>query len=200
MFSSLVRALELIDQQNEADPSYLEFEGTLSHTALIEGVRAHDWVRRLRDDAPEPLLIAARGHHLRRWEIPRERYPRTRKGYLDWRNRLYSFHTDAVAEVMKQSGYGEDAIERAGRLLQKREIKADVDAQVYEDALSLTFLELRLAAFMDTVTEDQLKRALNRTWQKMSDAGHVAARSLKLKPRPAEVLNRVLIRPSGRNS
>lgn len=70
-----VAALESIDRENTADPSHILFEAEDYATALIEGVRAHHWVQHLRPDAPDPLLIAARGHHLRRWEIPRNSYP-----------------------------------------------------------------------------------------------------------------------------
>ena len=33
----------------------------------------------------ETLLLAARAHHLRRWELPRDSYPVGRAGYLRWR-------------------------------------------------------------------------------------------------------------------
>ena len=188
----LAKALERIDRENGADPSHVRFEGTEYPAALIEGVRAHRWVQQLRPAAPEALLISARGHHLRRWEIPRASYPRTRQGYLDWRSYLYDFHADAVAKVMRRAGYTEDAIAHAGRLLRKRGIKVDADAQTYEDAVSLAFLEVRLPSFMETVTYEQLARALRRTWHKMSDAGQAAALTLDLEPRAAEAVRRAL--------
>jgi len=192
MSSALVRALELIDEQNQADPSHLHYEGQTYPIALIEGLRAHDWVLRLNANASEPVQIAARGHHLRRWEISRDSYPRTRKGYLAWRNRLYSFHGDAVEEVMWRSGYDEDSIAQTRQLLSKQAIKTDHEAQAYEDAVGLTFLELRLETFIDTVSYDQLTRALGRTWQKMSEAGHTAARSLDLDQRSAEAIQELV--------
>ena len=190
MSPKLARALELIDGLNEGDPSIVRFEGREYPTALIEGIRACMWAQRLRDEAPEPLLIAARGHHLRRWEIPRDSYPRTREGYLAWRGRLYDFHAEAVGEVMREAGYSEEAIEQAGRLLRKQGIKSDADAQTYEDAVSLAFLEVRLPPFVSTVSDQQLSRALQQTWRKMSEAGHEAALTLDLEPRAREVLFR----------
>jgi len=92
MPTRLVEALELIDSENQADPSVVRFEGEIRPVAFIEGIRAHYWAEHLATDAPDELLIAARAHHLRRWEVPRNAYPRTREGYLAWRNRLYGYH------------------------------------------------------------------------------------------------------------
>ena len=190
----LAEALELIDSENQADPSVVRFEGKDRPVALIEGIRAHYWAQHLTSNAPDELLIAARAHHLRRWEIPRNAYPRTREGYLAWRNRLYGFHAEAVAKVMRRAGYTEAAVTHVGRLLRKEAIKADSDAQTYEDAVSLAFLEVRLASFMESVTEQQLARALRQTWRKMSEAGHEAALTLSLEPRVKEALLQTLTR------
>ncbi len=192
MSLSLNQAIQLIDRKNEVDPSQVLFEGKEYPTALIEGMRAEHWIQQLRPDAPDALLIAARGHHMRRWEIPRDSYPRTRQGYLAWRSRLYDFHAEAVAAVMQQSGYDEDAMAQAGRLMRKQGIKLDIDAQAYEDAVALAFLELRLDQFTQTVTEEQMDRALRRTWRKMSDAGHAAALTLELQPKAASAVQRAL--------
>ncbi|MCP5094775.1 MAG: DUF4202 domain-containing protein [Chloroflexi bacterium] len=49
----------------------------------------------------EALQIAARTLHIRRWEIPRESYPRNRTGYLKWRTNLKYFHANKTAEIMQ---------------------------------------------------------------------------------------------------
>lgn len=188
----LASALELIDHENQRDPSRVLFENIQHPTAYIEGLRAHHWAQQLRDDAPEPLLIAARGHHLRRWEVPRSFYPKTREGYLAWRNRLYDFHAEVVGSLTQKVGYTEDEVAEVRRLLRKEAIKVDADAQTYEDAVSLAFLEVRLRTFMESVPEEQLKRALRRTWHKMSRSGQSAALQLNLEPLAAEVLDRAL--------
>lgn len=192
MHDRLTATIELIDEANLGDPVRVRFEGEERPAALVEGRRAYWWADVLRRPAPEPLLVAARGHHLRRWEIPRERYPRTREGYLAWRTALYAFHAEAVAEIMLSSGYTAEEIARAGRLLGKQRIKVDADAQSYEDAVSLAFLEVRLGPFSETVTEEQLMRALRRTWRKMSEAGRAAALSLSLAPAAAAAVRRAL--------
>ncbi len=143
----LATALAAVDAANAGDPSRVSWRGEELPVALAEGRSAHRWVLRLRPDAPEALQIATRGHHLRRWEIPRDAYPRTRDGYLAWRTRLYDFHSAAVADVMTDAGYAAETIAHAARLLRKQGIKVDADAQTYEDAVSLAFLEVRLAQF-----------------------------------------------------
>ena len=158
MSHRLAEVLESIDLANASDPSRLIFEGVEYPAALVEGRRAQWWVRHLRLEASDPLLIAARGHHLRRWEIPRESYPRDRAGYLAWRTRLYDFHAEAVADLMQRGGYSQDTVAHGQRLLRKEGIKVDVDAQTYEDAVSLAFLEVRLRPFIETVTDEQLTR------------------------------------------
>lgn len=188
-FSTVVEA---IDRANIEDPSSLEFEGASHPLALIEGARAQLWVETLRPDASDPLRLAARAHHIRRWEHPRDRFPRTRAGYRQWRERLYALHGEVLGELMRAAGYSEDAAKAAAAIMSKRGIKTNPDAQSYEDGVSLAFLELRLTAFAPSVDDDQLMNALRRTWRKMSEAGHAAALSLQLSPEATTIVERAL--------
>ena len=181
-----------IDAANANDPAKLDFEGASYPLALIEGQRAHAWLEQLRQDAPAPLRLAARAHHLRRWEIPRDGYPRTRAGYLAWRTRLYDFHADALSQIMRGAGYTASEAARASAIMHKKQLRTDPDVQAYEDAVSLAFLEIRAADFASTVNREQLLRALSRTWAKMSAAGHMAALSLDLDPAVRAALDSAL--------
>lgn len=180
--------LDAIDRANAADPGRVHFAGEPRPLALVEGERAHAWITHLLPEPAEPLQIAARGHHIRRWTVPRETYPRSREGYHEWRTYLYSFHAGEVGGIMRNAGYSEDEIEHTSRILHKRGIKSDPDVQAFEDAVSLTFIELRLAEFASTVSDEQLLRALRRTWAKMSAAGHAAAASIAVDDPTARVL------------
>ncbi|TAK79521.1 MAG: DUF4202 domain-containing protein [Dehalococcoidia bacterium] len=188
----LQRVLAEIDAANAHDPSRATFAGAAQPRALIEGQRAHAWVLQIQPEASEALQIAARAHHLRRWEVERSSYPRTREGYLAWRTYLYDFHGRAAGELMQAAGYPEETQRRVAELLQKRAVKRDPEAQTHEDAVSLAFLELRLSAFLEGVTEEQATRALRRTWTKMSPAGREAALSLGLDERAADAVKRAL--------
>jgi hypothetical protein len=184
--------LDAIDTANAADSTSIPFEGTLHPQAWIEGRRAHHWVLELDTDASDPLQLAARAHHIRRWELPRSSYPRTRTGYLEWRTKLYDFHADTLAGMMRDAGYDEADIQATGHILHKRGIKTDLDAQTHEDAVSVAFLELRLASFAPTVDAAQLLNALRRTWRKMSDRGRAAALTLDLSPEAKDAVERAL--------
>lgn len=189
----LARALAEIDAANGHDPGHVAFEGATWPTALIEGRRAHAWALRLRPEASEALQIATRAHHLRRWEVERSSYPRTREGYLAWRTHLYGFHGRAAGDLMRGLGYPHESAERVAELMQKRALKRDAEAQTHEDAVSLAFIELRLSTFLDGVTEEQAIRALRRTWTKMSPAGREAATGLSLDERAALAVQRALM-------
>ena len=192
----LTAVIDAIDRANNEDPSSLDFAGASHPLALIEGARAQVWVETLRPDASDPLRLAARAHHIRRWEHPRDRFPRTRAGYREWREGLYEFHGGALGELMRAAGYPEDDVQAAAAVMRKRGIKADPDVQSYEDAVSLAFLELRLVDFAPSVNDDQLMNALRRTWRKMSDAGHAAALSLELSAEATAIVQRALAPPA----
>jgi len=182
--AQLTGALSAIDAANEGDPNVVEAEGVPTPLALAEGRAAFDWAMRLRadSDASDALLIAARGHHIRRWESPRDAYPRDRAGYQAWRTRLYEVHAEHLTEIMRTAGYGEPDVEAMTGFVHKRGIKTDPDAQTYEDAVALAFLEIQFAPFAARTPRAVVVRALQRTWRKMSDAGHEAALTLPLTP------------------
>jgi len=188
----LEQILVEIGAANSHDPGRVAFDGNTLPTALAEGQQAHVWARHLQSGASDALQIATRAHHLRRWEIERGSYPRTRDGYLAWRTYLYDFHARTVGDLMHQAGYPRDTIDRVAELMRKRSLKRDADAQTYEDAVSIAFLEVRLSPFLDDVSEEQSIRALRRTWAKMSPAGREAALGLALEKRAALVVQRAL--------
>ena len=133
------------------------------------------WVRRLRPDASEALLLAARAQHIRRWESPRSSFPEGRTGYLRWRTQLYRFHADTAAALLREAGYGEDVAGRVGALIRKELLGRDPDAQAIEDALCLVFLELQLGDVAGKMDREKLITVLRKTWTKMSpDARRLA--------------------------
>lgn len=180
----LEATLSAIDAANEADPTLVVVKGVPSALALAEGRSAFAWARRLRAhaSASDALLIATRGHHIRRWETPRDSYPRTRAGYQAWRSRLYDVHAKHLADLMRAAGYGDAEVEAMSAIVHRRAIKTDADAQTYEDAVALAFLEIQFAPFAARTERDTVLRALRRTWSKMSDRGREAALALPLSP------------------
>ena len=174
----LETVIDWIDAANAADPSFEILEGVSEPKALLYGKRMSAWLERGYPESSEPLKIAARGQHIRRWEVPRESYPATREGYLKWRTYLYGFHADCVADLMQEAGYDSSAIDRVKSLLQKRGIKTDPEAQALEDVICLVFLENYFAEFAATQNGEKLLNIVRKTWGKMSEKGHGLALQL----------------------
>src|SRR3990172_9081229 len=95
-------AIRRIDEANGEDPRRELVDGTAQARELLFARRVYDWVRMLVAEPSEELLLAARGHTLRRWMIPRDRYPRTTPGYHQWRDALAAFHADQAAEILHE--------------------------------------------------------------------------------------------------
>ena len=156
------RAIAAIDAANAEDPHGKE----LRHSEM-----ATTWVRRLRPEPSEELLLAARAHHLRRWSIPRDSYPEGRSGYLRWRRALQHQHADDVGRILSTEGYEPDSVARVQDIVQKRHLSTDPEVQAFEDALCLVFVEDQLAEFSTRVDEAKLADIVEKTLQKMSPEG-----------------------------
>lgn len=165
----IARAFAAIDRENVGDPHGKE---------LDHAERAVTWIRKLRPDAPEELLLAARGHHVRRWEIPRSDEPDGRPGYLRWKRRLQQHHSEILGAVLREQGYDDATIERVQSIVRKERLKSDPDARSLEDALALVFLETQLGELGEKLDDDHMVDVLAKTLRKMSPDGRAAAASL----------------------
>src|SRR5689334_10030907 len=96
------RAIARFDAENSQDPNRELVDGIDSPRELIYSQWLTDWVLRLCPDASEALRLATRCQHLRRWEVPRNSYPMTRVGYLQWREGLKKFHAQTAGEILKE--------------------------------------------------------------------------------------------------
>jgi hypothetical protein len=186
--SRFARAIAAIDEANRDDPFTLTLSGVVVPKELTHAEMATRWVELLRPDAPEALRLAARAHHIRRWERPRDDYPRDRQGYLRWRRDLQVFHAETTAAILRGAGYEGETIERVSAIIRKRGLGRDADVQTFEDALSLVFLETQLHEFGPTVDEEKLVNILRRTWNKMSPDGHAAALGFEFSERDRRLI------------
>ncbi len=174
----LQAAVEAIDAANSADPNTIEHDGTRQPKELCHGRLAADWLLRLDPDAGPAQQLAARAHHLRRWEIPRDSHPKGRAGYLKWRRELAGFHAAEAGKILADVGYGPDIIERVQNIIQKRNLKGDPQVQTHEDALCLVFFETQLEQVARGLEPDKLVGVLAKTLAKMSQAGREQAARL----------------------
>jgi hypothetical protein len=181
-------AIEKFDAANAQDPTLVGG----APAELVYARRMTDWLRRLYPDAAEALQLAARAQHIRRWMIPRSRYPMTRQGYHQWRTTLYSFHADEAARILHEVGYDDATIDRVRSLLRKEKLKAGPQTQALEDVICLVFLENYFADFAIKHEEEKVIGILRRTWKKMSERGRAAALELPLTPEARRLVEKAL--------
>ena len=179
----LARAIERIDAANREDPT---------GEAETYGRRMTDWLERLAPDASDALRIAARAQHIRRWQIPRAEYPRTRAGYLKWRSALYDFHADQAEAILRGVGFGDDddTIPRVRKMLRKKGMRDDSEVQTLEDVACLVFLEHYFAPFVaeNDYDDEKLAGIVHKTWRKMSARAHEAALGVDLPERERAIV------------
>ena len=186
----LQEAFALLDGMHREDPS-AGADGPKDILASIDyHQRVSRWVERLAPEASPALRLAARSQHVRRWAIPRDSYPMTRKGYRDWREALGRFHASTAAEVLARVGYDAQTVDRVGQLLRKQRLRSDPEARTLEDAACLVFLEVQLEDFSRRHSEEKLLHILRRTWKKMSPAGRSLALGLELPEGAAGLLRK----------
>ncbi|MBE9557724.1 MAG: DUF4202 domain-containing protein [Proteobacteria bacterium] len=173
--SKFTAAIQAFDEANAADPNHVEAGGKQWPKELLYGHQMSEWMGRFAPDASEALRLAARCQHIRRWEIPRDTYPRDRVGYLKWRTELKQMHARVAGEILATAGYGEDVIARVQSLLKKERLKSDPETQTLEDVVCLVFLENWFVDFSRQHGPDKIVDIVAKTWEKMSPAGHDAA-------------------------
>ena len=191
------RAVAAIDAANADDPHRIVVRGVEHPKELGHAELVTEWVEQLRPDASEELLLAARAHHVRRWEIPRDSYPEGRSGYLRWRRALHDLHARVVGEILTDAGYGPVEIERVQAIVRKRNLASDADVQALEDALCLVFLETQFDALAHRLDPEKMDDVVRKTLAKMSDDGTRLALGLDLGDDQREALMRVVRPPAG---
>lgn len=161
-------AAAAIDEANAADPNSVEVRGQQVALALVHGQLAAEWIARLVPDPDETLLLAARAHHLRRWELRRDSYPSGRPGYLRWRRDQKTRHATDVAAILAPCGYEPSEIERVQALIRREPVEG---SQAVEDAACLVFIETQLASFAARTDHDLTIGVIRKTARKMSERG-----------------------------
>ena len=186
----LARAVAAIDAANADDPNTVVVAGPAGPGGREQGIARPKelvhaelmtaWVTRLRPDASEALLLAARAHHIRRWLVPRASYPEGRAGYLRWRRDLHERHASEVGAILEAVGYDATTIARVQHIVRKRDLARDPDVQVLEDALCLVFIETQFAELAAKLDRPKMVDVVRKTLKKMSPQGQTMALSLPL--------------------
>lgn len=189
-------AAEAIDAANAEDPTSLLVDGVEVPTQLLLGRLASEWVGRLDPGASASQRIAARGHHLRRWESPRSDYPAGRAGYLRWRRDQKARHAADLAGLLTGVGWSAAAATRVGEIVRKEGLGRDPEVQTHEDAVCLAFLEAQLDAAAQTMGDETSVTVLRRTAKKMSERAVAAAGALPLSDHGRSLLIEALSEPA----
>lgn len=187
------RAIALIDAANAEDPNLIDTRDGPRPKELVHAELLTRWVRQLVSEPSEPLLLAARGHHIRRWVMPRSSYPKGRAPYLQWRRDLHRYHAEQVGAILERAGYDAGTVARVQQIVRKERLTLDPEVQTLEDGLCLVFLQLQLDSTADTVADDaRMVDVLRKSWRKMSPAGREFALHLELSDRGKELVRRAL--------
>lgn len=178
----LAKVLDAIDRVNQTDPKKYEFPYSQWVT---------EWVKKLEPNPSEELLIAARGQHIARWEIPRDSFPDDRKSYLAWREKLKGMHAEKIGALMREAGYPAESIAKVERIILKKNLR-DPESQIVEDALCLVFLEHQFTDLLHKEPEATMVEILRKTWRKMGEKGRAAAMTLSLTPEQLTLVQKAL--------
>lgn len=185
------RALRLFDDYNRRDPHSMAWQGEAQPREWLHAQFLSDWVARLAPDASLALRLAARCQHIGRWEVARAAYPEGRSGYLQWRNALKEHHAGIAERLLLSAGHDPETVAAVVKIVRKEGIKRDADVQCMENALCLVFLEHQFEEFCDRYP-DKVVAVLQKTWNKMDDAGRLAAASLSFSELGQGYLNAAL--------
>lgn len=186
------RAIALIDAENARDPNPLAVDDRTGPRELLQGEMLMGWMERLLPTPSEELLLAARAHHVGRWQHARSEFPAGRGGYLRWRTNLYRVHAETAARLAGEAGYPPASVVRVHGLVQKKGRTTDSEAQAFEDGLCLVFLETQLNDLIARLEPDHMVEVLRKTARKMSPAALRLAANLSLDPEGKELLERAL--------
>lgn len=165
------RAMEMIDEANRQDPRTEIVDGKPQPKELLFAQRVSSWIPRLIENPSEALLLAARGHTIRRWRIPRATFSKDNVGYHQWRDALAKFHADETAAILRDAEYDEEMISSVSALILRKNLPGDAAAHALEDADCLVFLETKLAEYLDEWGDQKTVNILRRTVKKMTSKG-----------------------------
>ena len=187
-FETVIKAIDAVNAQ---DPRTTTIDGVDYPYETVYADRMTETLARMYPDASELLRIAARAQHIRRWQIPRDTYPRNREGYQKWRLSMRQLHSELVGEIMDKNGYAADDIALVGSFLRKERLKREADSQALENVVDVVFIDFYwdefVAKFPD-YDDDKLIDIVGKTLRKMSSHGHQAALALDLPDATAKIV------------
>ncbi len=115
--------------------------------------RTVHWLKKLRPDADDALLIAAYAHDIERsFRIPEKKdaYHKSKEGFRD--KEMLGHHQEKGAEIigefLKAEGVDEATIRRVKHLVSSHEVGGDKDQNLLKDCDSISFFETNAERFV----------------------------------------------------
>ncbi|KAK5089921.1 hypothetical protein LTR05_000088 [Lithohypha guttulata] len=203
MTPNIERAIELIDEAHAQDPRKTESNEPYE---LHYAQRMTHYLDLHTPDASPLLRTAVRAQHFRRWEVPRDTYPKTKPGYFAWRTFLKKRQAQQVKEICLQCDFTEDEASKVAALIAKEELKkgegrGDAEAQVLEDCACLVFLDDQFDHYetkwkvehdSEEDADKKMVAILQKTWVKMGKRGQELALQLDLSEKAKELVGQAL--------
>jgi vacuolar-type H+-ATPase catalytic subunit A/Vma1 len=180
-----------IDRANADDPRAIVVHGKERPYEVVYSERMTQRLATMYPDASELLRIAARGQHIRRFDIPRARFAQGREGYNEWRRTCRGHHATILRSSMSRNGYSEQDIEQVVKLVKKEQLKKDKESQALENVVDVVFLEHYFDEFHGKYSHyDDAKMIdiVGKTLRKMSPKGHQAALALDMPERTRKLV------------
>jgi len=166
------KAIALYDTANSKDPNMVKDDsGNDVAKELIYSHRMLDMINRYLPEADDVAKLSVAAQHIQRWTSPRSDYPMNRKGYHQWRTRLYGYHAETATTILEEVGYDEETISRVKLAIGKKDLKNNKDTQILEDVAALTFIEHYMTAMYENFPQYDEEKWIDiiiRTWKKMS--------------------------------
>ncbi len=175
--------IAVIDAANADDPRMIFAGGATRPYEIVYSERMSRRLDAMYPEASELLRIAARGQHIRRFDIQRSAFPQGREGYNEWRRTCREHHAKLLRDIMSRNGYDNDDIAHVAKLVTKGQLKKDKESQALENVVDVVFLEHYFDEFHGKYLQYDDAKIIDiiaKTLRKMSPKGHQAALALDL--------------------
>ncbi len=173
------------------DPRRQSFQSQEYPKDLLFTKRVIFWINQMGSPS-EDLLIAAWGHVVKRWEIPRKKYPEGSKGYHEYRYAQSKLSADVVDKILRTENFAEDRIKKIRSIMMNRDASPHPEGQVLEDALCLAFLELKFEGYIPEWGEEKYIDILKNTLKKMSSKAQQLALTIAYSEEGKKLLTKAL--------
>ena len=124
--------------------------------------RTVEWVKKLKPEADEALLVAAMAHDIERAHRTTDRFDDHEFDSREFLDHHQKDGADIIAKYLKEHGAEHDFVERVRHLVSAHEYGGDEDQDILKDADSISFFECNAEFFIDKkvkeVGKDMVKR------------------------------------------